>query len=156
MVQSSKAPDSTWEFTAGIKTTPQLKQGKAKLIVEATSNDSLKKIGRAERDVTVVTQPPTLSVDSERTTCISAWQTWPVSAFRIAGQKQECALAIRNFAPWPMPDGKPGLFSLYAFAWNMPTDTVPLVYGSNGAGNERNQPISRCVSEEGTAEIYDA
>ena len=43
MTQPSKAPDSTWNFTAGIKTTPQLQAGNAKLIVEATSNDLLKK-----------------------------------------------------------------------------------------------------------------
>ena len=59
MVQPSKSPAGTWNFTAGIKTTPQLQEGQAKLIVEATSNDLLRKTGRAERDVTVITQPPT-------------------------------------------------------------------------------------------------
>ena len=46
MTQPSKAPDSTWNFTAGIKTTPQLQAGNAKLIVEATSNDLLRKTER--------------------------------------------------------------------------------------------------------------
>ena len=59
MAQTSKLPESAWSFTAGIKTTPQLQEGQAKLIVEATSNDLLRKTGRAERDVTVITQPPT-------------------------------------------------------------------------------------------------
>ena len=31
---------------------------------------------------------------------------------------------------------KPGFFSLFAFAWNMPPQTVPLVYATNPAGNE--------------------
>ena len=39
MTQPSKSADNTWTFTAGIKTTPQLRDGKATLIVEATSND---------------------------------------------------------------------------------------------------------------------
>jgi hypothetical protein len=64
MAQPSKSSDSVWNFTAGVKTTPQLQEGKAKLIVEAVSNDLLPKTGRTERDVTVVTQLPTLSVDS--------------------------------------------------------------------------------------------
>jgi hypothetical protein len=43
-----------------------VQEGKAKLIVEATSNDLLRKTGRAEREVTVVIRPPTLTVDSEQ------------------------------------------------------------------------------------------
>ena len=66
MAQPSKAKESTWNFTAGVKTTPQLKDGKAKLIVEATSNGMMHKSARIERDVTVVTQPPTVSVDSDQ------------------------------------------------------------------------------------------
>ena len=49
--------------------------------------------------------------------------------------------AIRHFAPGPCLDGKPGLFSLFAFAWNMPSSTVPVVYASNGAGNEVTGPM---------------
>ena len=64
--QPSSAAESTLKFTAGVKTTPQLKNGKAKLIVEATSNDLLGKIGRLEAEVTVVTQPPAVSADSEQ------------------------------------------------------------------------------------------
>ena len=37
MAQPSKSTDSNWNFTAGTKTTPQLQEGNAKLIVEATS-----------------------------------------------------------------------------------------------------------------------
>src|SRR5262249_58061574 len=33
------APEHTLRFTAGVKTTPQLKDGSARLIVDATSND---------------------------------------------------------------------------------------------------------------------
>ena len=43
LAQPSRVPDGTWNFTAGVNTTPQLQDGKAKLIVEATSNDLLRK-----------------------------------------------------------------------------------------------------------------
>jgi hypothetical protein len=66
MSQPSKAKEATLNFTAGVKTTPQLKDGPAKLIVEATSNGMMHKSARIERDVTVVTQPPSVSVDSEQ------------------------------------------------------------------------------------------
>src|SRR5579863_7245197 len=66
MNQPSKSADATWNFTAGIKTTPQLHDGKATLIVEATSNDMRGKTAHITRDVTVVSQPPTVSVDSDQ------------------------------------------------------------------------------------------
>ena len=49
MAQASSAADSTFSFVAGVKATPQLKDGKAKLIVEATSNDLRRKTTRLER-----------------------------------------------------------------------------------------------------------
>src|SRR5579872_2034013 len=50
--------DRDWTFTAGSRQAPQLKDGKARLIVEAASNDFRGKITRAEREVTIVTQAP--------------------------------------------------------------------------------------------------
>src|ERR1700751_1374128 len=44
--QATKDADSTFKFTAGVKSTPQLKDGKARLTVEATSNDLLRRTGR--------------------------------------------------------------------------------------------------------------
>ena len=49
-----------------IKTAPQLKDGKARLIVEATSNDFRGKTARVEREVMVITHPPSVSVDSDQ------------------------------------------------------------------------------------------
>ena len=66
LAKPSIEKDSTWNFTAGVKTTPQLRDGKAVLVVEATSNDLLRKKSHVDHEVTVVTQPPTISVDSEQ------------------------------------------------------------------------------------------
>jgi hypothetical protein len=48
----------------------------------------------------------------------------------------------QTFRAWPMPGGKPGLFSLFAFAWNMPPGTTPLVYASNAGGNDVTTPLT--------------
>src|SRR5579863_7812927 len=66
MNQPTKTAENAWTFTAGIKTTPQLHDGKATLIVEAASNDLRGKTVRIARDVTVVSQPPTVSVDTDQ------------------------------------------------------------------------------------------
>src|SRR5207249_2741889 len=59
------AAEASWNFKVGTQTVPQLKDGKARLVIEATSNDFRGKTARLERDVTVITQPPALTVDSE-------------------------------------------------------------------------------------------
>lgn len=142
MAQPTKAKESTWNFTAGVKTTPQLKDGKAKLIVEAGSNDLLHRSSRIEQDVTVVTRPPTVSVDSDQHYIyigMADLATLDVSgAYTAAGVR----VGDQSFRAWPMPGGKPGMFSLYAFAWNMPQTTIPVVFASNGAGNDVTSPIT--------------
>lgn len=129
-------PDSVWNLVAGTKTMPQLKDGKAQLIVEVVSNDFRGKTVRLERDVMVATQPPVLTVDSDQHYLYLGMAD--LVTFNAAGYWTEAGVRVgdETFRSWPMPDGKPGLFSLFAFAWNMPAGTVPLVYATNPAGNE--------------------
>jgi murein DD-endopeptidase MepM/ murein hydrolase activator NlpD len=139
--QPSLVTDGTWNFVAGINSTPQLKDGKAKLILEATSNDLLRKTARWEREVTVVTHPPIVSADSEQHYLYLGMAD--LATFNVSGTWTEAGVRVgdQTFRAWPMPVGKPGFFSLFAFAWNMPSDTVPLVYASNGVGNDVASPI---------------
>ena len=134
--QASRATDGVWNFTAGTNATPQLKDGKATLIVEATSNGLLRKTAHLEREVTVVTRPPVVSVDSDQHYLYLGMAE--LATFNVSGTWTEAGVRVgdQTFRAWPMPGGKPGLFSLFAFAWNMPSSTVPVVYASNGAGNE--------------------
>lgn len=134
--------DSVLNVVAGTKSIPQLKDGKARLIIEAASDDFLGKTGRLERDVTVVTQPPTLTVDSDEHYLYLGMAD--LVTFNVGGYWTEAGVRVGNetFRGWPMPDGKPGLFSLFAFAWNMPAGTTPLVYATNPAGNEVTAPMA--------------
>jgi murein DD-endopeptidase MepM/ murein hydrolase activator NlpD len=142
LAQPSGAADNTWSFVAGTKTTPQLRDGQAKLIVEATSNDLLRKIARLERDVTVVTQPPTVSVDSDQHYLYLGMAD--LATFNVAGSWTAAGVRVgdQTYRAWPMPGGKSGLFSLFAFAWNMPAGTIPKVFAANGAGNDVTTPIN--------------
>ena len=139
--QGSHDSDSTWNFTAGTSATPQLKDGKAQLIVEATSDDFLRKTTRLEREVMVVTQPPAISVDSDQHYLYLGMAE--LATFNLAGNWTEAGVRVGDqiFRAWPMPGGKPGYFSLFAFAWNMPPGTAPLVYASNGTGNQVTGPM---------------
>ena len=138
--QPSSQPETTVKFVAGLTTAP-LQEGKAKLIVEATSNDPLRKTARLEREVTVVTRPPSVSVDSEQHYLYLGMAD--LATFGVTGSYTEAGIRVgdQTFRAWPMPDNKPGLFSLFAFAWNMRPNTVPVVYASNGTGNDVTSPL---------------
>ena len=140
--QPSGASDNTWSFVAGTKTTPQLRDGQAKLIVEATSNDLLRRSAVLERNVAVVTQLPTVSADSEQHYLYLGMAD--LATFNVTGSWTETGVRVgdQTYRAWPMPRGKPGLFSLFAFAWNMPPGTIPQVFASNAAGNYVTSPIN--------------
>jgi murein DD-endopeptidase MepM/ murein hydrolase activator NlpD len=134
--------DSVLNVVVGTKSVPQLKDGKARLIIEATSDDFLGKTARVERDVMVVTQPPTLTVDSDEHYLYLGMAD--LVTFNVGGYWTEAGVRVGNetFRGWPMPDGKPGLFSLFAYSWNMPVGTAPRVYATNPAGNEVTAPMA--------------
>jgi len=115
--------DAAYTFNAGAKTTPHLRDGKARLIVEATSNDFRGKTVRSEREVTVVTRPPSVSVDSDQHYLYLGMAD--LVTLNVSGYASESGVRVgdEKFRSWPMPGGKPGLFSLFAFAWNMPAGT---------------------------------
>jgi murein DD-endopeptidase MepM/ murein hydrolase activator NlpD len=138
----AKGPDSTFNFNAGVKTTPQLKDGRARLIVEAASGGIFHRTARLERDVNVVTQPPTVSADSDQHYLYLGMAD--LATMNITGSYTSAGVRVgdQTFRAWPMPGGKPGSFSLFAFAWNMPPGTLPLVYASNGAGNDVTTPLT--------------
>lgn len=129
-------PDSTLQFVAGAQTVPQLKEGKATLIVEAVSNDFRGSTGRSEREVIVVLRPPSLSVDSDQHYLYLGMAE--LVTFTVSGASTESGVRVGNdkFRAWPMPGGKPGLFSLFAYPWNTPPGTEPVVYATNAAGNQ--------------------
>jgi len=128
--------DGTWNFTAGVKTTPKLRDGPAKLVFEATANGWFGKTARMEREVTVVSRPPIISVDPDEHYLYLGMAD--LATFNINGTWSEAGVRVgdQTYRAWPMPGGKPGFFSLFAFAWNMPPGTAPLVYAGNGVGND--------------------
>jgi len=134
--------DSTFVFRTGTSTVPQLQEGNARLILEATSNDFRGKTARWEREVTVITRPPSLSVDSEQHYLYLGMAD--LATFNLSGAWTEAGVRVgdQTFRAWPMPGGKPGYFSLFAFAWNMAPGTIPVVYVSNAAGNQTTVPLA--------------
>jgi len=141
-MRGADASDSTFDFTVGVKATPELKDGPARLIVEATSGGLFHRTEREARDVNVVTQPPVVSADSDQHYLYLGMAD--LVTMNVTGAYTSAGVRVGDeaFRAWPVPGGKGGMFSLFAFAWNMPAGTTPLVYASNGVGNDVTTPIA--------------
>ncbi len=134
--------DTTQTFDVGAKTTPQLSDGPARLIIEATSGGLFHKTSHWEREVNVVTKPPVVSTDSDQHYLYLGMAD--LATLNVTGTYTSAGVRVgdETFRAWPMPGGKPGLFSLFAFAWNMSPGTTPFVFASNGAGNDVTTPLT--------------
>jgi hypothetical protein len=141
MSSPTKEKDASFNFTAGAQSAPQLQDGTAKLIVEAKAGGPMGKTTRWEKEFTVITRPPSVSADSDIHYLYLGMAD--LATLNVSGSYSEAGVKVgdQKFRAWPMPGGKPGMFSLYAFAWNMPPETMPMVYAANGAGNDVTTPL---------------
>jgi murein DD-endopeptidase MepM/ murein hydrolase activator NlpD len=127
-------------FPAGRKQAPELKDGPARLLVEATANDFGARTATAAADVTVNTQPPVVSADGAQHYINqggSELVTFSVSGYWTEAGVRVGKYTFRSFAmPGKTDPNASERFSLFAFPWDVPPDTVPVVYARNPAGAE--------------------
>ncbi len=123
-------------FETGKSKAAALKDGKARMIVEAVSNDFRGRTDQVAWDVQVATQPPRVQPDElqhyinqggvELVTFIPSGY-WTESGAKVGGYHH------RSF---PLPGRPNWRFSMFAYPWNAAPDTVPLVYANNPTGTE--------------------
>jgi murein DD-endopeptidase MepM/ murein hydrolase activator NlpD len=126
------------QFTAGKTQAPELNDGPAKLVVEAAANDFAGRTATATADIQVNTTPPTVSADGFQHYINQGGSE--LVTFRAGGYWTEAGVRVGKytFRSFPMPGGKGASerFSLFAFPWDVPADTVPVVYARNPSGAE--------------------
>ncbi|MDX2149432.1 MAG: M23 family metallopeptidase [Bryobacteraceae bacterium] len=129
-------PPRDVKFTAGKKQAPALKEGKARLVVSAQSNDLLAKTTDAAWDVDVITRPPTLSVDGAQHYINQGGSE--LVTFTVSGYWTEAGVRVGKytFRSFPLAGNENERFSLFAYPWDVPPGTVPVVYARNPAGTE--------------------
>ncbi len=123
------------DFVTGTKNTPALKDGKAKLIVEATSNDLRGSTVSESRDVDIITRPPSITPDGAQHYINQGGTelvTFSVSGFWTEAGEKSGSYTFRSF---PLPGKQEQRFSLFAYPWDLPVTTTPFVYATNPAGN---------------------
>ena len=126
-----------YTFIAGKSKAPALRDGKARLIIEAQSNDFRGKIDSLALDVDVATQPPRLQVDEDQHYINQGGGE--LVTFQPSGYWTEAGVHVGSytFRSFPLP-GKPKdqRFSLFAYPWDLAPDVTPRVYARNPTGTE--------------------
>ncbi len=150
------APPRLYMFDAGKTKAPNLKEGKARLVVEAISNDMRASADTAAFDVDVVLTPPRVVPDEAQHYVNQGGME--LVTFTPSGSWSEAGVKVGaySFRSFPLP-GRPGAaaaagdahgdahgdaprdaqrFSMFAYPWDLPPDVIPLVYARNLAGTE--------------------
>jgi len=124
-------PPKVLQFTVGTKQAPEVKEGTAKLIISAQSNDLRGKTDERVFDVNVVTKPPVLSVDNLQHYINQGGSE--LVTFKVSGHWTEAGVRVGKytFRSFPLGKDRNERFSLFAFPWDVPADTVPVVYAKN-------------------------
>jgi murein DD-endopeptidase MepM/ murein hydrolase activator NlpD len=126
-----------YAFTAGKKQAQAIQDGKARLVVEAVSNDLRSSSTTATSDIEVNTKPLTIAADGFQHYINQGGSE--LVTFTVTGYWTEAGVRAGKytFRSFPMPGkGDNERFSLFAFPWDLPADTVPVVYARNPAGAE--------------------
>ncbi len=130
------APPQSVAFNAGKEKAPTLKEGKARIVFEAQSNDFRAVTDRVSVDVTVILRPPSVVSDGfqhyinqggSELAILTPSGSWTEAGVRVGD---------RYFPSFPFPGDPTRRFALFAYSWNTPTDTAPAVYAKSGAGTE--------------------
>jgi hypothetical protein len=123
-------------FQVGKQQAPALHDGKARLIIEAQSNDLRGRTDSVESDIQVITQPPRVSADGAQHYINQGGSELVV--FTPSGYVTDSGVRVGKytFRSFPHPSQSGSRFSLFAYPWDLADNVVPVVYAGNATGTE--------------------
>ena len=127
-----RMPPSDIAIPISRRRTPGLKDGKARLIVEAKSNDLRAASASAGIDFEIILAPPKLAVDEFQHYINQGGCELAVAG--ISGYWTEAGVRAGpySFRTFPLPHSKTGeRFSLFAYPWDLPAGAVPVFFARN-------------------------
>ena len=130
------APESI-TFDAGKLKAPNLKEGKARIVVEAVSNDFRAALTAASYDVNVVLAAPRVTADGFQHYVNQGGME--LVTFTTGGSWSEAGVRVKDytFRSFPMPGGDPNhRFAMFAYPWDLDPGAVPVIFARNAAGTE--------------------
>ncbi len=134
----NEAP-KTVEFTLTLNQQQGFKTGAGVLVLNAESNDLRGQAVRQSHSVTVQLEPPRVSVIEDGILYINQGGSALVK-FNAGGGWTEAGVRVGpySFRSWKRAGAadEGERFSLFAFPWDVPAETAPVVFARDAAGNE--------------------
>jgi murein DD-endopeptidase MepM/ murein hydrolase activator NlpD len=123
-------------FRIGKQQAPALHDGKARLIIEAQSNDLRGRTDSVESDIQIITQPPRVSADGAQHYINQGGAELVV--FTPSGYVTDSGVRVGKytFRSFSHPSQSGSRFSLFAYPWDLADNVVPVVYAGNPTGTE--------------------
>jgi murein DD-endopeptidase MepM/ murein hydrolase activator NlpD len=130
------APPRLFMFDAGKSKAPNLQEGKARLVVEAVSNDLRGSADSAAFDVNVVLTAPRVIPDGAQHYVNQGGME--LVTFTPSGSWNEAGVKVGaySFRSFPLPGHPDQRFSMFAYPWDLAPDVTPLAYARNQAGTQ--------------------
>jgi murein DD-endopeptidase MepM/ murein hydrolase activator NlpD len=124
-------PPEQFQFTAG-----KAKEGRARILVEAQSNDFRGAVDSIAAEVEVILRPPSVSADGFQHYINQGGSEMVI--YTPSGSYSESGARVgqARFQGFPVPGSPNELLALFAYSWDTPSDTEPFVYVRNVAGAE--------------------
>jgi murein DD-endopeptidase MepM/ murein hydrolase activator NlpD len=135
----SRVPKRSFSFNVGRRSAEFLKEGKARVIIEAKSNDFRGSVTRKEYDVQVLLRPPSVTADGFQHYINQGGAE--LVTLDISGLWSEAGAKVGPYTStsYAMPgqaDRSNHRFSLFAYSWELRPDIQPMVYARNAAGDQ--------------------
>ena len=129
-------------FDAGKQQAGSLKDGPARLVVEAVSNDFAAHTDSVAFDVAVVLEAPRVASDGERHYINQGGAE--LIPFTPGGNWNDSGVRVGSytFRSFPMPGNSSRRFSMIAYPWDLPGDVVPVILARNAAGTEATAAVT--------------
>jgi murein DD-endopeptidase MepM/ murein hydrolase activator NlpD len=129
-------PVQTLTFDAGKNKAPNLKEGDARIVVEAVSDDLRGRTDTASSNVKVVLAPPRVTADGERHYVNQGGMELAVLTPGGSWSEAGVRAGPYTFRSFPLPGRPEQRFSMFAYPWDLPADVLPVAYARNLAGSE--------------------
>jgi murein DD-endopeptidase MepM/ murein hydrolase activator NlpD len=135
----SKQSSRIYSFNAGKKEANFLKEGPAKLILEAKANDFRSAKSTISQDIQIVLRPPSIVADGRQHYINQGGAELVI--LDLGGNWTDAGVRVANYSAgtFPMPgepDSSTHRFSLFPFSWDVSPNTIPLAFARNAAGTE--------------------
>ncbi|HTS75471.1 MAG TPA: M23 family metallopeptidase [Bryobacteraceae bacterium] len=111
-----------------------VKEGKARLIVEATSNDMRASTDSIASNVDVVFHPPSVSTDGFQHYINQGGSE--MALLTPSGAWTEAGVQVGNLSFPSFPFRGSERIALFAYSWDSPPTVTPFVYAKNAAGDQ--------------------